>query len=171
MEILVHTSDPNATYIMNDIDYLNIGKNIVEIEVTAENGNIKKYTLVINREELSNNANMKLYFSNKEVIFNDSNVAEMDVSSKTNYFNYEYKLEDEHAVVKVVGTKKLKHGKNNYTFIVIAEDGTENQYHLIINKKNKLEEITINIIGIIVVGVTGYSVYYFITKLKKYSSK
>jgi len=37
---------------------LRVGINTIDIKVTAENGDVKNYSLVVDREKLSNNTNV-----------------------------------------------------------------------------------------------------------------
>ena len=56
------SDDPNATVIVHNIDNLVDGENIITIDVTAENGDVKTYKLVVNKgSELEDNAHNCVY--------------------------------------------------------------------------------------------------------------
>ncbi len=165
IDILIELNDTKATY---DIDNtpLRIGENTINIKVTAENGDIKNYRLLVNREKLSNNTNIKIMVDDKEINFVLER-AEVDVSFDTKDLNYKYELEDNTSKMQVVGDKELKSGKNIVTFIVTAEDGTEKEYELTVNKKTITDEILTAILSLVILGGIGYGIYYFAKKRKK----
>lgn len=92
--------------------------------------------------------------------------ANIIVSSDTIKLNYEYELEDKNAKVEIIDDKELKYGDNIVKFKVIAEDGTERVYKLIVDKSTKAEEIADGMVSIGVIGGIGYVIYY-VTKKKK----
>ena len=139
INILVETNDSRASYNIDD-QTLNVGVNIINIKVTAENGDVKNYKLVVNREKLSDNTNIKIVVDDNEINF-PLGKADIDVSSDTKNLNYKYELEDKNSKVVVDGDKDLKSGENLVTFIVIAEDGTEVKYELKVNKYTKTDEV------------------------------
>lgn len=165
IDILVETNDSKATYNI-DNHSLNIGMNIINIKVTAENGNVKNYSLVVNRERLSNNTGIKIIIDNEKVNF-VSGKANINVSSNTKNLNYKYELEDKNSQVKVDGDKDLKYGENIVIFTVIAEDGTEVKYELKVNKYTKINGSIGVILGLQMIGGIGYLLYYFAKKQKK----
>lgn len=167
IEIFVVTNDSKATYTINN-NSLSVGINTVEIQVTAENGDVKNYTILVDREKLSNNTNIKIIIDNKEVNF-VSGKADVNVTSDTKNLNYKYELEDENSQVKVTGDKNLESGENIVSFTVIAEDGTKVIYELTVNKDTENNETTNAILGLIAIGGIGYGGYHFIQKRKKNS--
>lgn len=165
IEILVETNDNKATYNISNSS-LSVGKNTIDINVTAENGDVKNYSLVVDREKLSNNTNIKISVDDEEVDF-ILRKADINVSSDTKNLNYKYELEDKNSQVKVDGNKDLKFGKNIVFFTVTAEDGTEVKYELTVNKYTKADEIMGVILGLATMGGIGYGIYYFIKKRKR----
>lgn len=164
IDILVETNNSKATYII-DNNTLDIGINTINIKVTAENGNTKNYSILVNREKLSNNTNIKIIVDD-EVISFVSGKANINVSSETNNLNYSYVLENENSSVVVDGDKNLKFGENIIVFSVTAEDGTEAKYELIVNRYTNDKETTSTIFGLIILGGMGYGIYYLIKKKK-----
>ncbi len=128
---------PNNEYAEYKIDKtnLNVGENKITIKVTAEDGSIKNYNLLVIREGLSNNTNVSLTVNNEKINFNVEK-PEITVSSETKNLNYSYVLEDINSTLKVTGDKNLKTGEN-ITFKVVAEDNTQRDYILIVNKLRK----------------------------------
>lgn len=102
---------------------LDLDDNIFMIKVTAENGDVKYYTLVVNRKKLSDNTNIKVKINNKNINFNKDN-ASINVSSNTEDITYEVKIEDKNAKVDTQKEDKLNFGDNNVVFNVTAQDGT-----------------------------------------------
>ena len=165
INILVETNDSKATSNV-DNHSLRVGINTIDIKVTAENGDVKNYSLVVDREKLSNNTNVKILVDDEEINF-ILGKADVNVSSDTKNLNYKYELEDKTSQVKVDGDKDLKSGENIVTFTVIAEDGTEVKYELKVNKYTKIDETMGAILGLATIGGIGYGSYYFIKKRKK----
>ena len=165
IDILVETNDSRASYNIDD-QTLNVGVNIINIKVTAENGDVKNYKLVVNREKLSSNTNIKIVVDDNEINFTLGK-ADIDVSSDTKNLNYKYKLEDENSKVVVDGDKDLKSGENLVTFTVIAEDDTEVKYELKVNKYTKTDEALSSGLGFATMGCVGYGAYCFAKKRQK----
>ena len=165
INILVETNDSRASYNIDD-QTLNVGVNIINIKVTAENGDVKNYKLVVNREKLSDNTNIKIVVDDNEINF-PLGKADIDVSSDTKNLNYKYELEDKNSKVVVDGDKDLKSGENLVTFIVIAEDGTEVKYELKVNKYTKTDEVLSSVLGFATMGCVGYGAYCFAKKRQK----
>ena len=165
IDILVETNDSGASYNIDD-QSLKVGVNIINIKVTAENGDVKNYKLVVNREKLSSNTNIKIVVDDNEINF-PLGKADIDVSSDTKNLNYKYELEDKNSKVVVDGDKDLKSGENLVTFIVIAEDGTEVKYELKVNKYTKTDEVLSSVLGFATMGCAGYGVYCFAKKRQK----
>lgn len=129
---------PNNEYTEYKIDKTNlsVGENNITIKVTAEDGSIKNYNLLVIREGLSNNTNVSITVNNEVINFNVEK-PEITVSSETKNLNYSYVLEDINSTLKVTGDKNLKTGENIVTFKVVAEDNTQRDYILIVNKLRK----------------------------------
>ena len=163
VSIFVETNDDKAESTVNNKS-LDIGENDIKINVKAEDGSEKIYTLTVNR--LSNNTNIKIIVDGKEVTF-INNKADVTVSSDTIKLNYKYELEDPKAKVEITGDEKLKAGDNIVKFKVIAEDGTEKEYELTVEKYTKTEEMVNGVISIGVIGGIGYGVYHTVKKKQK----
>lgn len=165
IDILVETNDSGASYNI-DNQPLNVGVNVINIKVTAENGDVKNYKLVVNREKLSSNTNIKIIVDDNKINFTLGK-ADIDVSSDMKDLNYKYELEDDNSKVMVTGDKNLKSGENIVTFIVTAEDGTEVKYELKVNKYTKADEALSSVLGFATMGCAGYGAYCFAKKRQK----
>ncbi len=84
INILVETNDSKATSNV-DNHSLRVGINTIDIKVTAENGDVKNYSLVVDREKLSNNTNVKILVDDEEINF-ILGKADVNVSSDTKKF-------------------------------------------------------------------------------------
>lgn len=165
INILVETNDSGASYNI-DNQPLNVGVNVINIKVTAENGDVKNYKLVVNREKLSSNTNIKIIVDDNKINFTLGK-ADIAVSSDMKDLNYKYELEDDNSKVMVTGDKNLKSGENIVTFTVTAEDGTEVKYELKVNKYTKADEALSSVLGFATMGCVGYGAYCFAKKRQK----
>ena len=137
--IKVSLNHSKASYKIEGNTELLAGENNFKIKVTAENGNVRTYNLIVTRI-LSSNTNIKVRINNEEINFLNNEYT-IDVDSKTENIEYEYELEDTKSTVKIEEPKKLKSGKNTIKFVVTAEDGTEATYSIIVNKEKEEVEI------------------------------
>lgn len=170
--IYVVASDDKATTEYNSSVELAIGDNIIDIKVTAENGDVKEYKLNIIREKvLSNNKNIKIIIDGEEVVFDSFKSEIIYLSNGKDKIDIKYELEDKNAKAEIIGNKNLKVGKNEVIVKVTAENGEEQDYTIMIDKYGKIEEIILNIVAItFVIGFFGgisYLIYYFIKRAKK----
>lgn len=165
VEISVETNDAKAKYETPNAE-LNIGTNTINIKVIAENGDIKNYVLIVEREKLNSNTNINVIANNEEIEFVDDK-ANIYVSSNTKTLDYKYTLEDKTAKVKITGDNELKYGENIIYFKVTAEDGTTKDYQLTVTRYTKAEETSGMVLGIGTLGAIGYGIYRFMKKRKK----
>ena len=166
VDIVVETTDSSATYTVHNRDLLE-GENLIEIEVTAPNGDIKSYTLTVVREVLSNNTNIHVIINDEEVTFDSTGSAEVTVSSTTDQIEYTYTLEDENATVEIEEIETLQTGDNLMKFLVTAQDRTQKTYEITIHKYSFAEEVIITILSFAILGGIGYGIYYFVKKRKE----
>ncbi len=149
---------------------LNVGENIVNLIVTAEDGTEKTYTIKIKRKD--NNA----YLTNLKI----SNI---DFKFDKETLNYEFKIardiesidikgiaESELATIDGLGTHKLSEEKNVINITITAEDGTEKTYTITLKKEpetffNKKINIWMVLgIGIIALTILIFVIIYIIKK-------
>lgn len=137
-------ADPNATYEVKGNENFESGLNIVEIVVTAQNGDQKSYTLNVYREQSGNTFLSKLEVSNEKEIFNLNPVFNKIISTYTvtvanEIETVEIEAVPEHSLTMVTGAgvKTLKVGTNTFSITSTAEDGSVQIYQVsIIRNKN-----------------------------------
>ncbi len=118
-----------------------VGSNSVNITVTAENGDTKKYTINVVREEKVVDSNNKL---------SDLSVDGFDITPKFNSDTYDYSMlipfevsdltvnafaASDKAVVSVSGNTNLQVGQNKIVVKVIAESGVVLDYTINVTKE------------------------------------
>lgn len=131
-------------------------KTVVNVTVTAEDGSQKVYTIYIIREAeknvvaapvvynySSNNYLKSLEINNHEIKFDrettdysitvDSNVTSLDITALA---------EDSSARVEITGNESFKEGKNTVVVTVTAENGSEREYTITVNKKAETSTTT-----------------------------
>ena len=121
---------------------LDYGNNKIEIKVQAENGNIKIYTLNINRpDNRSNDISLFMLKINDEMINLGDTVTdyEIEVSDDIEETKIEAMANSDKATV-TYQDKKLQEGDNEVTVLVTAENGSKKEYK--INVIRLPEEIT-----------------------------
>ena len=192
MEYTTQNEKVTISAIANDakakVDYqqnpdLKIGDNNIDITVTAENGQTKKYTLNIIRE--SKVINIKIFVDEKEITFDSFKSEMINISNDRNDVAIKYEIDDKDSKVEITGNENLKVGYNEIIVKVIPKDGTEQDYIIRVNKEETLEENNAeaqdentttnnseesdteetdsNIIGsLLFVGGTGALIYYFV---------
>ncbi len=167
VNIKVITNDDNATYeIINDSN-LSIGENKAIVVVEAEDGTIKNYVINITREViLSSNTVVKITINDTEVDF-DNYKATIYVNNSDTNIDFDYELGDEKSEIEYDEIDELKVGDNNLEVKVIAEDGSEQIYNIVINRASKTEDTIANVIGYGLAGGAGYGVYKLVKKRKK----
>lgn len=167
VNIEVVTSDDNATYeIINDSN-LSIGENKAIVVVEAEDGTIKNYVINITREViLSSNTDVKITINDTEVDF-DNYKATIYVTNSDTKIDLDYELDDDKSKIEYDEIDELKVGDNNLEIKVIAEDGSEQVYNVVINRASKTEDTISTILGLGIVGGSGYGVYKLVNKRKK----
>lgn len=158
------TNDKKAKYEIKNNSTLEIGENKISIEVTAEDGTTKTYNINVKRDKiLSSDTGIKVIINDEEVSFSD-NKATIYVSATEINLKIDYTLNDENAKVEMDKIEELKTGDNELKIKVIAEDGTEKEYEIIIHKYTKSEETISTILGLAIIGGMGYGIYYVIKK-------
>ncbi len=118
--------------------YLNEGKNDYSIVVTASDGTSTTYKINIIRQEANDDASLQS-LDVKGLTLNPkfkSNIFhyEIDTSEDIEQITIDAKPTYEYAKIYGIGTYALATGKNNYYIKVVAENGSEVKYELVINK-------------------------------------
>ena len=116
------------------------GNNTVYLKIENEKGDVRTYTLNINRENGKDSDS-----SLKEITLSEGNI-EFDKDKYEYNINVEYGISkikiyatptSAKSKVKVDGPEKLKVGKNKFTITVTAENEAKSEYIIIINRKKQ----------------------------------
>lgn len=167
----VTPNDEKAKYEIKNNTNLKIGQNKVLIEVIAEDETSKVYTINIEREKiLSSDTGIKIIIDEDVIKFNN-NEATVYADYDTENVKIDYTLNDKNAKVEMNKLENLNFGDNELKIKVIAEDGTEQEYKIIVHRYTKAEETISTIIGFSMVGGAGYGVYHLIKKKSKLKIK
>ena len=149
-------NDSNALVVVNGNSNFKVGNNKVTINVTAEDGTQKTYTLNVNRlkksQSVNTNANLR-DLQIADVVLNPSFDSEtylynVTVSSDTNSLNFTSIIpEDDDATYTVSGNSNFKKGENRVNIKVTTKDGISKTYTIIVNKeadtKSKLSSLAV----------------------------
>ena len=167
IEFDTKTESSKSKVSISNNDNLKVGENEITISVTAEDGNVRKYKIVVVRkdkdEKLSNDSKLKnLIIEDYDIDFN-SNIYEYNLKIKNEKFlNISYICSDDKSNVTITGNRDLK-DKSIITVTVVAEDGSTSSYIINIEKMNYINIIIFAIIIILVIILIILSIY-FITK-------
>ncbi len=157
MEVSGIAEDETAKMEVYGIKSLKVGLNKFTIKVTAQNNSVRNYIINVTRLEsgktLSTNNYLKaLVISNYDINFNKE-VLEYDLKiKKEDALSISYTLEDETAVVKIIGNKDLKN-ESKIKIVVTSEDGKSKIYQINIIKDKSYLSLALYIAGGIIVGV------------------
>lgn len=169
--ISVVTNDEKASYEIKNKSYLSVGDNQITIEVKAEDETIKVYNININRRLiLSSDKRINIVIDGETVEF-DNYKATVYVSSSATTLDVDYTLSDDKAKVEMTEISELKIGDNELKIKVIAEDGSEQVYDIIVHKSSKAEDIISTILALLTFGGMIYGVYFIVKKIKERNSK
>ena len=178
IKIAATAEDKAATVSGTGTKTLKEGKNTFTVKVTAENGSVKSYTIVVTRKVSPKSTNNLLSslkvdgttvkgFNKNTTSYNLGEVANTKTSIKI-----AATAADSKAKVVGAGTKTLKEGKNTFTVKVTAENGNVKSYTLVITRKAKAVEVVkssnANLMGITINGV---SIENFVATTNTYSYK
>ena len=166
LDIKVETNNSKATYEIKNNSNLSVGNNEIVIEVKAEDGSTKNYKINVERKIiLSSDTGIKVKIDEEEVVFSNYK-ATVYVSSSATSISVDYTLSNEKAKVEMDEIDKLKTGDNTLNIKVTAEDGTEQNYEIVIHKYTKAEDTISTILAFVMLGGIGYGIYYLIKKFK-----
>lgn len=156
-------NNENAKVEYEKINNLELGNNIVNIKVTAIDGSITKYVLIIVREKaLDNNTDIQVKIDNEIIEFNDYKYA-IEVKNNVDALNIDYSLSSENAKAVIEGNEKFVIGKNDVKIIVTAENGDTQEYIITVTKLDWFNSLIKIILGSSVV----VAIVTFLTKIFK----
>ena len=136
VSISADANDSKAVVTLPSNFDLEVGNNVFEIKVVAEDGTTKVYKLNIKRLEkiLSNNAYLSnITIENYPIEFDKVNTSYHLAKINETYLNLNIETEDSNATYKVYGNNNLS---NNDSIViqVTAEDGTTKEYIIYITE-------------------------------------
>lgn len=133
--------DSNAFVKGDEIHNLNVGNNVINISVTAENGNINTYTININRENIISSKLKSIDINpyQLDTTFNSdllNYIVNVDYEITTLNFNIE--TLDPNATYKIIGNSNFTVGMNTVEIEVISSNGIDvTTYTLDINRQSQ----------------------------------
>lgn len=120
---------------------LSVGENKFIIKVTAENGKIKEYNIIVIRDkkiEVTNsNKASNIIITGYNINF-DKNKNEYVINTNANKLHIEVILEDEDAKYDITGNKNLTEG-SIVSIIITDQEGNNNIYKLNIENKTEVK--------------------------------
>lgn len=129
---------------------LNYGNNTFRITVTSEADTNKVYTINVVRlntkeNKSSNNFLSNIRLNNGNINF-EKNVLEYNINVLYDVDNIEVTAvpEDNKSKIEISGNENFNVGLNKIKILVIAEDGSEREYIINVDKKNKDEKLSNN---------------------------
>lgn len=138
--ILAISNNPLTTVTGNGYHMLELGENIIPVQVEAADGSSKTYKLYIKRK-LSNNNYIK-YFSALGASIKEDFTRErldytLEVPNDIKSLDLEIELEEEHATYQVEGNENFSLGDNIVQIKVTAEDNSVRVYNLTVSVQEK----------------------------------
>ncbi len=139
--IAAEPADSSASVTGTGIKKLKYGKNQYDIKVTAENGNIKIYTIIINRNDNrdTNNFLSSLTVDKGTLTFNKNTTSyKVNVDTDIDKITINATPESQTASIdpNSIGLKNLKLGDNKFEIKVTAENGNIKTYVITVNRKD-----------------------------------
>ena len=151
INIIAEANDKNATITGDGRRYINEGDNEFEIIVKATDGSSSTYKIKILRKEANNDTTLKNLLVEGYVLTPEfkSDIYEYSLNVSEKVEEIVINAETTYELANILGTGKYKlaTGENKFKIKVIAENNTEQEYTIIINKNNgnsKLENLIID---------------------------
>lgn len=141
LDLKAFAEDNKSNIVIIGNDKFQMGMNVVTIEVTAEDGSVRVYTLNVNRsEKISQNKLKNLIISNGELsphFEKDLYEYEITVDGKVKKLDLTAIPEFDSSTVEVIGNENLKEGNNAILIKVTDEFGFVQYYRLNVTKESK----------------------------------
>jgi len=125
------------------IKNLKEGTNKIEIKVSAENGDIKTYTINITRQEDPNNKSDDNYLEDIKIENNDLDFSKeqeeykITVDYNTNNLNIDATTSSNKSKIEITGNDNFQVGENTVTIKVTSKNNEVREYKIIVVKKDK----------------------------------
>ncbi len=151
IEIFAILQDKKATIKGTGTRNLQIGKNALEVVITAEDGTTKTFIINVTRGEDATQAKTDSNEGLKELSINGLSLSPMFQTNvyeyKTKYIGENTQLEivaeatNKDYIIEITGNEELQEGENTITILVSKSDGTNvATYQIIVNKSLVDEE-------------------------------
>ena len=171
IELNTKSSSNKSKVEISGNDDLKVGDNEITIKVTAEDGSVREYKIIVTRKEkdiiLSNNSYLKeLIIDNYDINFDKEKYKYNITIKKEKKLTIKAITDDKNANVVIKNNDNLE--KNSVIEIVVtAEDSSTSIYEIKINKKEK-KKIDYSIIVIIIefIIILGFVIYSIVKKKK-----
>lgn len=145
VKVYAYASSDKATIEGVGNKALEIGKNVLEVTVTAEDGTKKVYTMNITRtekeEEKSTNSKLRSVTITPTGLTPDFDKDKNEYTLKVGNDIEEIKIsatkDDNKSKYEVIGNTSLKEGENEVKIVVTAEDGSTNTYIIKVTREPK----------------------------------
>ena len=142
INVVATPEDAKSKVVVNSPN-LNVGNNVITINVTSENGQVRTYKIVVNRlsadQKMSDNNNISsIKVLGHEVDFK-TDTLEYELNIKDEYaLVFEINLEDPKASYKIEGNEDLKDG-SVIKVVSTSESGQTKEYKFNVSKEDKKE--------------------------------
>lgn len=174
VKIIADAIDSNAYVSGVGNRNLRVGNNKYVIVVQSESGKSREYVLNIKRGNASSDTTASVVEvigdnnKNVELIYNkDSKTYSGKVGYDVWYVNFNVLCNGEGCSVTRLNPKKLEDGKNEIKFTIYAEDGTSDNYKIVIEKEIKNKNSLYVIIGLIsFASVSALGIIFYVAKKK-----
>ena len=151
VNIKVERQDTNAKVMNDGVHQIETGINIIDVTVTAPDGDTSIYEVVINREKSSNNNLLNLEVEGYELspeFDNDTLEYSLEIPRDVTKVNVKVTLEDERATYTIRGNNNLDNPTGEIVVTVIAENKDYKVYKIKVTKEisdnNFLKSLTVS---------------------------
>ena len=164
------TEDKKATYKVVGNEELIVGKNIFDVKVTAEDGSVRNYQVIVLRKEenivLSNNSKLQnLEIKGYKINF-DKEVYDYFIKIKDeDELDILYRKDDTNSNVNIVGNKELKFN-NIIKVTVVAEDNSITEYRIKVLKNTIYYNLFLVVLSVLSFGLLKIIVDLFIENIQ-----
>ncbi len=145
IHIQAEATDDQAVVALPDDFHLQVGNNLFEVTVTAEDGTVLTYKINVNRLEkvLSNNTYLsKLVIMDHEIDFHKETTYYVLEKVTTSSLDLQIETENENATYQVYGNQNLT-DQDAIVIRVTAEDDTNQAYVIYVDEVSKAPNISI----------------------------